>query len=344
MKKTADSSKPFDEAPPETADGSGPAKPELDLPRTIKLRGRAAQAVERIARKRAEEAEQAAKSDRQLSLDLWSEPMRGIPNEYVRCALFRVGNPRRTKGAANVRPTLTNAELPLRYGPAGRILYTGPVLFQGDETVFLQLLHLARGQDLDAPIEIEPYGLAAELSASDRRPSASDVAVAAEAIKRLEDAKLVIEAKRLEESGLRAGRVSFRLVRKAVMETLDGKAKRWQIWLEPETVKLFGGGWFSRVEWQQRLLLPTGLATSLHSLFASHREPWPIDLDTIHAIAGASTTIKADPAATPSAKRAAAVARAEFRRLVRTACDHLKDVGFLAGWTLADDTLSVVRA
>lgn len=316
---------------------------------SARLRGKAAQAVVRAQEKRSAQAEAVVRSARQLPLDLWSEPMRGIPNEYVRCALFRVGNPKRVKGEKAVRPVLEDHQLPLQYGPTGRILYSGPVLYQHDETVFLQLLHLARGQDLDQPIEIEPYKLAASLTNVKRRVSGSDVATVGEAIKRLEDAKLVLNATRLEEAGLRGGRAAFRLVRKTSMETLDGVERRWLVWLEPETVKLFGSGWFSRVEWEQRLRLPTGLATCLHSLFASHRDPHPIDLDTIHSISGSSKPIKAPDDADSETRRAAAVARAEFRRLVKTACENLVEVGFLEppekSWTesLKGDRLSVRR-
>ena len=52
----------------------------------------------------------------------------------------------------------------------------------------------------------------------------------------------------------------------------------------PQLVELFGTDHFTRVEWEQRLALPVGIATWLHGYYASHREPFPVSPSTIDDI------------------------------------------------------------
>ena len=91
--------------------------------------------------------------------------------------------------------------------------------------------------------------------------------------------------------------------------------EEYRVQVAPQLVELFGTDHFTRVEWEQRLALPVGIATWLHGYYASHREPFPVKLDTIKRGAGITT------------ERAAKVREAD-----RKALAELVNVGFLRSW------------
>jgi hypothetical protein len=103
--------------------------------------------------------------------------------------------------------------------------------------------------------------------------------------------------------------------------------KQYRVQLAPQLVDLYGGkGYFTRVEWAQRLDLPPGLATWLHGYFASHEMPFPIKVGTIKAGAGLTTTTQK-----------------HLRELVKAALNELEQVGFLKDFSLDPDGLVKVE-
>lgn len=103
--------------------------------------------------------------------------------------------------------------------------------------------------------------------------------------------------------------------------------KKYRVQVAPQLVELFGTDHFTRVEWEQRLALPVGIATWLHGYYASHREPFPVKLDTIKRGAGITT------------ERAAKV-----RELIEKALAELVNVGFLKSWEIVGELVHVKRA
>jgi len=81
----------------------------------------------------------------QLSLPFWAEQFRALPSEIFRSALFNARN--KTKA----REHMKDREIVV-IGP-GTITYTGEELRQDDETVWLQLIQLAKTQPLGRPIQ-----------------------------------------------------------------------------------------------------------------------------------------------------------------------------------------------
>jgi len=110
------------------------------------------------------------------------------------------------------------------------------------------------------------------------------------------------------------------------MET-GAKLPRWRVQIAPQLVEMFGDVHFSRMEWEQRLELPVGLATWLHGYLASHKEPYPIKIETIKKGAGLTTEDKSHLIGT-----------------VVAALQALKDIQFLSDWSIDDDLVSVTRA
>jgi hypothetical protein len=83
---------------------------------------------------------------------------------------------------------------------------------------------------------------------------------------------------------------------------------------------------FSRMEWEQRLNLPVGLATWLHGYLASHKEPFPIKIETIKKGAGITTEDKS-----------------HLLKTVETTLKALQSVGFISNWHITDELVSVER-
>ena len=93
------------------------------------------------ARKREELAVLHAKGQ----LALWPENERGIPNELVRCAVFSAKNRKEKRAVYRA-----NAPLIVPVIGGGEVIYIGEELRQDDETVWMQLVHLAKeGEDAE---------------------------------------------------------------------------------------------------------------------------------------------------------------------------------------------------
>lgn len=251
--------------------------------------------------KAAQQRAKEAKENADKRLGKWAEELREAPNEALRCALFTARN-RNVK-----REQLKSVEIS-SYGNS-RVIYTGEELRQDDLDVWLQVLHLARLQELGTPIRFSPAQMKKDL----QWPYGVKHTV-----------RLMTILTRLKTTGVqfhseRLGRgVVLSLVRKfEYSDDFDVAGKRadeeWIVELEPEIATLFGGGFYStRIEWEQRMALPGNLAKWLHGFYASHSEPYALNVDTLikHAGSRVSTQGKA-------------------RQTVKEALNELVAVGFL---------------
>lgn len=272
-------------------------------------------------RKRAEEAEKRLQSKRQSTevrqkarqeyLPFWPDEMRCLPNEILRSALFNAKNRKQP------REHLKDATIYMVGG--GKITYTGEELRQDDEIVWLQLIHLAKEQSVSAFIEFTPYSFCKSIRWS---VSGQSYARLKESLKRMHVTGLSVYSKRLAEGKSRSMIPAFDWKDN---ET-TGNLRRWRVQVAPELVEMFGGVHFSRVEWETHLELPVGLATWLHGYFASHKEPYPIKIETIKKGAGLTTEDKSHLMGT-----------------IASALHALKDIRFLSEWSIDGDLVSVKR-
>ena len=188
----------------------------------------------------------------QLSLPFWAEQFRALPSEIFRSALFNARN--KTKA----REHMKDREIVV-IGP-GTITYTGEELRQDDETVWLQLIQLAKTQPLGSPIQFTANSF---LKAIDWPVKSESYVRLRACFTRMQATSLKVFAKRLgEESGKALSMIPE-------FDWQDGETKRplrrYVVRLAPALVNLFGGqGHFTRVEWTQRLRLPDGVARWLH--------------------------------------------------------------------------------
>jgi hypothetical protein len=245
-----------------------------------------------------------------IQLPLWRDEVRGVPNEIVRSALFNVGNPR-TK-----RIFLEKA--PIALIGDGEITYTGIELRQDDEDVWLQVLHLSREQPLGDWVEFTPYAMLKSLKWHQNGHYKQKLL---DTLNRLSATSLSMYGKRLGKG------VSVSLIRKFVwQDDQHNDLARWRVYLEPEIRETFGDVHYTQLEWEQRLELAP-FEKWLHGFYASHKQSYPLKLDTIHTASGSN--IK-DPY--------------KFKQTLKNALLTLVNIGFLTSWTIKDNKLYVNRA
>jgi hypothetical protein len=115
-----------------------------------------------------------------------------------------------------------------------------------------------------------------------------------------------------------------------VFEWQDDKKKtlpKYKVTLAEDLVKLFGGVYYSRIEWEQRLALPDGLATWLQGYYATHKEPFDVLVETL--LEGAGVAV--------SGKR-------KGKQMVSIALQKLVASGFLESFEIAGYLVHVGRS
>lgn len=264
-------------------------------------------------------------------LPLWPEPVRCCPNEVVRSALFNVKN-RNVK-----RQYLKNVSVAII--GAGLVKYTGPELRMDDRTVWLELIHRARGKKLYAMksdndphcLKFSPYSFfkAIGWTANGRN------------YKRLEDIiiGLISTAVTIETFLLGPDKTHERdIVAVSLIRKLKARQKRsknndyWQIWFEPEIIDLFDEQYLSSLNPKQYLKL-TPLAQWLHGYYSSHSTPYAVRVETIMIGCGVLCELE-----TPSNAKLR-----NFRKSLYRSFAELKGVGFLQDGFIKKDLVYVKR-
>lgn len=291
---------------------TGEKKPKRDLSpermREIAETG-AKQARERV--QSARDAERSKKRDSLLTdkqLTLWADAVRGAPNELVRSALFSARN------RSQKRLDLKGAEIAV-IGD-GRMLYTGEELRQDDETVWLQLIHLARESGLAQPFEFTPYAFCRSVGWPITGQSYERLD---KCLTRLQATSLKVRSQRLGEEVSLSMLPGYKSKRRK-----DGEGGLWTVRMHEELVFLFSDFQYTRLEWEQRLALPEGLATWLHAYYASHREPYAVKIETLAIGAGLMSEDSPEEGSEERKERIR-----DVKKLIIKALTTLKEAGFL---------------
>ncbi|HDR9036010.1 TPA: TrfA family protein [Burkholderia vietnamiensis] len=286
----------------------------------IVTRSAAQQAKQAAQQARLEATIAASVANQQLSLPFWPANFRALPNEIFRSALFNARNKSRTREYLKEREIYVIGD--------GRITYTGEELRQDDETVWLQLIQLAKSQPLGETVRFTARSFIVAIQWPVKSQSYTRLR---DCLTRMQANSLQVIAKRLDgvsDPDKGYGKAMSMIPEFEWRDPHTGAALRhYRVQLATQLVTLYGGkGYFTRVEWAQRLDLPPGLATWLHGYFASHETPFPIKLGTIKAGAGLTTTTQK-----------------HLRELVKTALDELKRVKFLKDWSFEHGDLVKVE-
>jgi len=272
---------------------------------------RANEAKTRLAeRKKAQVEKKTSTSPIIFQLPLWAEALRCLPNEIAHSALFNAKNRR--------QPRLYLKQAEIAVIGDGRITFTGEELRQDDETVWLQLVHLAKERPLGNLVEFTPYSLCKAIGWSIDGRSYKRLR---QCLNRMQATALSIYSKRLQSG------ISLSMIPMFRWQDEAGNAlAQYQIKVAQELVALFGENHYTRLEMEQRKALPDGIATWLHSYYASHSKPYPVKLGTLKFGAGLG-----------------AMCDFETKRNIRRALCELKDVGFLESFKIVGELVHVIR-
>lgn len=202
----------------------------------------------------------------------WPEPVRAVPNGFLRSALFgaiKKGARRYLK--AELVATVDGIE----------IRYTGERLDQGDLDVWESVLHAVRLQELGSQCRVTSYALLKLMGLTD---TGKNRATLHTRITRLVANALEVKHGRYSYMGsLIAGAAK------------DEETQEWVIELNPKLRPLFAGDQFTQVEWGVRHALSgKPMAQWLHGFYASHAKPFPIKVETLHRLCGSEAKRMSD--------------------------------------------------
>lgn len=207
-----------------------------------------------------------------VQLPLWPEPVRAVPNGFLRSALF---------GAiAKGRRRYINGE-DLAAVDGVTIRYKGERLDQGDLDVWESVLHAVRLQELGSQCRLTSYALLKLMGKTDTGKNRVTLQ------NRIE--RLVANAVTVKQ-----GRYTYigGLIRFAAK---DEETQEWVIELDEKLRPLFAGDQFTQVEWGVRHALDGHqLAQWLHGFYASHAKPFPLKVETLHRLCGSEAGLMSD--------------------------------------------------
>lgn len=244
-----------------------------------------------------------------VQLPIWAEPDRVAPNAMLRSALF---------SCARLRKFVKD-ELIVSW-PDTQISFSGETLNQFDETVWMQLVHTFRlqGEPPNFKVRFNAKPFSRSIGNGKRVQGGKDIALLRSALIRLRGGTLLLSHKGLEYGG-------------GLLQdfTLDEDRGHFVATLNPKYLQILGAG-HTRLDWETRKALPTGIATWMHRYILSHRatakQPHRIGLDKLRTLSGMSSSPK------------------EFRRHLKRTLARLESHGVIASWGITPNkALEFVR-
>lgn len=207
-----------------------------------------------------------------VQLPLWPQPVRAVPNGFLRSALFgAIAKGRRRYMDKELVAAVDGVE----------IRYTGQRLDQGDLDVWENVLHAVRTQELGSECRLTSYALLKLMGKTDTGKNRSTLS------SRI--TRLVANALEVKQ-----GRYSYMgsLITGAAK---DEETQEWVIELNPKMRPLFADDQFTQVEWVVRHALDGHqLAQWLHGFYASHAKPFPMRIETLHRLCGSEQSLMSD--------------------------------------------------
>jgi hypothetical protein len=205
-----------------------------------------------------------------VQLPLWPEPVRAVPNGFLRSALFGAI-------AKGKRRYIDGEQLAALDGI--EIRYTGQRLDQGDLDVWESVLHAVRLQELGSQCRLTSYALLKLMGKTD---TGKNRVTLNKRITRLVASALTVKQGRYSYIGsLIAGAAK------------DEDTQEWVIELDPRLRPLFAADQFTQIEWAVRHELDgQQLAQWLHGFYATHAKPFPMKVETLLNLSGGEN---ADP-------------------------------------------------
>ena len=225
-----------------------------------------------LAKQRGQEirARIAKREAQEIQLPLWPEPVRAVPNGFLRSALFGAI-------AKGRRRYINGEELAAIDGVT--IRYKGERLDQGDLDVWESVLHAVRLQKLGSKCRVTSYALLKLMGLTDTGKNRATLHARIE--------RLVANAVTVKQ-----GRYTYigGLIRFAAK---DEETQEWVIELDEKLRPLFAADQFTQVEWAVRHELNgKPLAQWLHGIYASHAKPYPMKVETLLRLCGSESELR----------------------------------------------------
>lgn len=205
-----------------------------------------------------------------VQLPLWPEPVRAVPNGFLRSALFGAI-------AKGKRRYIDGEQLAALDGI--EIRYTGQRLDQGDLDVWESVLHAVRLQEMGSQCRVTSYALLKLMGLTD---TGKNRVTLNKRITRLVASALTVKQGRYSYIGsLIAGAAK------------DEETQEWVIELDAKLRPLFAADQFTQVEWAVRHALNgKPLAQWLHGFYASHAKPFPMKVETLLRLCGSESELR----------------------------------------------------
>lgn len=205
-----------------------------------------------------------------VQLPLWPEPVRAVPNGFLRSALFGAI-------AKGKRRYIDGEQLAALDGI--EIRYTGQRLDQGDLDVWESVLHAVRLQEVGSQCRVTSYALLKLMGLTD---TGKNRVTLNKRITRLVASALTVKQGRYSYIGsLIAGAAK------------DEETQEWVIELDAKLRPLFAADQFTQVEWAVRHALNgKPLAQWLHGFYASHAKPFPMKVETLLRLCGSESELR----------------------------------------------------
>ncbi len=240
-----------------------------------------------------------------IQLPLWGEDKRGTPNSFLRSSLF----------AAIQSKDRYFTKNEILYAQKGiTVEYTGERLNQEDLTLWETLVHLAKEHPLGNECTFTAHGILKTM----------DMPTGGRNYKRLHEGIVRLTGGVIEVT--HEGREYFGTL-------IDGGKRKkeenyYYLRLNEELLCLYGETQYTEINWGERLeLRQKPLAQALHVFYSTHREPYPIKLDTLYKLVGSQNNkLKG------------------FKQQVKIALKALVAIGVLQSYQIEGDLVIVKRA
>ena len=241
-------------------------------------------------------------ASRVVQLPMWPEPVRGTPNSILRSALFPAIKP-------SDRKALTRKILASHKGVTVR--FTGIQFSQSDLDVWEEAVHIARHHPLGTECHFTAHAF---LTALERDTGSSQHEWLKDVVSRLTSATVEIT----HEGNTYGGHLIDEFYR-------DEHSGLYRMILNKKILSLYDAGYTQTRKQHRKALRRKPLAQWLSGYYSSHRKPYPLKVETLHALSGSNATLK------------------KFKQNLAKALDELVTLGILTSWKIEAAKVYVER-
>lgn len=224
--------------------------------------------------------------------------LRHLAHDLGRGALFS------TKDKRVPRKSLMRQKL-FHYNQHVSLLYTGVELrAEDDELIWLQIMNYGQSTPMGEPFVFTIRDLVRDVGWSKSGPNYDRARMSISRLKANEI--LLLNSKAYGKSG------AMSMIQNYETDNDDeGKATQYKVWIDQKMMLLFAGNQFSSHKWDVYITL-SPVARRLADYIESHKQPFPLALDTFQQMCSATTEDKHD-----------------WKKNVRRACKEVVDKGIV---------------